>query len=96
MIIIKINEVNIDLLIEYCNAYEEDKLLLEISKDASISYIKSYTGLTDEEINTMDDITVALLVLISGIFDSRSIEADKSNVNVILDSILSMHSKNLI
>lgn len=88
--------MNIDLLIEYCNAYEEDKLLLEISKDASISYIKSYTGLTDEEINTMDDITVALLVLISGIFDSRSIEADKSNVNVILDSILSMHSKNLI
>lgn len=96
MIIIKINEVNIDLLIKYCNAYEEDKPLLQIFKDASIGYIKSYTGLSDEEINTLDDITVSLLVLVSGMYDCRSIKADKTNINVILDSILSMHSKNLI
>lgn len=92
----KINEITIDFLIDYCNAYEEDGKILEVFKDASISYIKSYTGLTEEEINTMDDITVALLVLVNGMFDSRTIEADKTNINIILDSILSMHSKNLI
>lgn len=92
----KINEITINDLIEYCNAYEEDGKILEVFKDASISYIKSYTGLTDEEINKMDDITIALLVLVNGMYDYRSIEADKGNVNVILDGILSMHSKNLI
>ncbi len=96
MIIIKINEVTIDLLVNYCNAYDEDKQLLEIFKDASVDYIKSYTGLKDEEINTKNDLTIALLVLVSGMFDSRSIEADKTNINLILDGILGLHSKNLV
>lgn len=96
MIIIKINEITTEFLVDYCNTYEENGKILEVFKDASISYIKSYTGLTEEEINTMDDIVVALLVLVSGMYDCRSIEADKTNINIILDSILSMHSKNLI
>ena len=92
----KISEITTDFLIEYCNVYEEDGKIHEAFKDASISYIKNYTGLTDEEIEEMDDITVALLILVSGMFDCRSIEADKGNVNVILDSMLNMHSKNLL
>lgn len=92
----KISEVTTDLLVNYCNAYEEDKSLLEIFKDASISYIKSHTGLTTDEMNTYDDLTVSLLVLVSGMFDSRSIECDKDKVNLILDSILGLHSKNLV
>ncbi|MCS6103577.1 phage gp6-like head-tail connector protein [Clostridium botulinum] len=96
VIIIKMNEVTTDLLVNYCNAYDEDKELLEIFKDASVDYIKSYTGLTDEEINNKNDLTIALLVLVSGMFDSRSIEADKTNINLILDSILGLHSRNLV
>lgn len=92
----KINEVTTDLLINYCNAYEEDKTLLEIFKDASIQYIKSHTGLTDEEMNSLDDLIIALLVLVNGMFDSRSIECDKDKVNLILDNILGLHSKNLV
>lgn len=92
----KINEVTIDFLIEYCNAYEEDGKILEVFKDASIKYIESYTGITEETINNYDDLTIALLVLVNGMFDNRSIEADKTNVNIILDSLLSLHSKNLI
>ncbi|WP_252218790.1 MULTISPECIES: head-tail connector protein [unclassified Clostridium] len=96
MVDIKINEVKTELLVNYCNAYDEDKQLLEIFKDASVDYIKSYTGLTDEEINNKNDLTIALLVLVSGMFDSRSIEADKTNINLILDSILGLHSRNLV
>lgn len=92
----KINEVTTDLLINYCNAYPEDSTFLEIFKDAGIQHIKSYTGLTVEEMNTLDDLTVALLVLVSGMFDSRSIECDKDKVNLILDSILGLHCKNLV
>ncbi|MBY6837847.1 head-tail connector protein [Clostridium botulinum] len=90
------NEVTTDLLVNYCNAYDEDKELLEIFKDASVDYIKSYTGLTVDEINNKNDLTIALLVLVSGMFDSRSIEADKTNINLILDSILGLHSRNLV
>lgn len=92
----KISEVTIDLLINYCNAYEEDEVLLEVFKDSGISYIKKYTGLTDEEIDESEDITIALLILVAGMFDCRSVEVDKTNVNVMLDNILNLHSKNLI
>lgn len=92
----KINEVTTDLIMNYCNAYEEDKPLLEIFKDASVQYIKSHTGLTVDEMNVLDDLTIALLVLVNGMFDSRSIECNKDKVNLILDSILGLHSKNLV
>lgn len=92
----KISEVTTDLLINYCNAYEEDEVLLGVFKDSGISYIKKYTGLADEEIDESEDITIALLILVAGMFDCRSVEVDKTNVNVMLDSILNLHSKNLI
>lgn len=92
----KISEVTTELLINYCNAYEEDSTLLTIFKDASISHIKAYTGLDEEKINKLDDLTIALLVLVNSMFDSRGIECDKGKCNSILDSILGLHSNNLI
>ncbi len=92
----KISEITTEFLIDYCNAYPEDETIISAFKDAAVSYIRSYTGLTDEELMEMDDITIGLLVLVNSMYDYRGIEADKSNVNVILDSVLSMHSKNLL
>lgn len=92
----KINEVTTEILLDYCNAYEEDSKLLEIFKDASISYIKSHTGLEDEKINEYDDLSIALLVLVNAMYEIRSIECDKNKCNLILDSILGIHDTNLI
>ena len=92
----KINEITTELMLNYCNAYEEDTDLILLFKDAGVSYIKTYTGLDEEKINEHDDLSIALLVLINDMYENRSIECDKGKCNSILDNILGAHSINLI
>ena len=65
-------------------------------KTASIEFCKSQTGLSDEELDKHEDITIAVLTLISDMWDNRSMTVQKNNVNTIVDAILGMHRTNLI
>ena len=92
----KISSLTDVIIIKYCNAYEEDIDLLTLFKESAISYIKGYTGLDDIEIDSHEDITLALLVLISDMYDNRTVQVDKDKINVVLESIMYMHSTNLL
>lgn len=74
----------------------EDRSYLEIIKKAAVEYVKSYTGLDDGGIDQHEDITIAVLVLISDMYDNRQIYVDKSNTNRVVDTILGMHCINLL
>ena len=73
-----------------------DVTLLNAIKKAAIEYCKSQTGLAEIEIDKHEDITVAVLALISDMWDNRSMSVQKSNVNRVVDSILGMHRTNLV
>ena len=75
----------------------EIRELKEMKKQA-VAQIKSYTGLTEEELDQHEDITQALVLLIMDAFDNRNlyIEGKASNINKAVESILSMHSINLL
>ena len=75
---------------------EDDKKHLSVLKTAAIEYVKGYTGLDDDEINTHEDITIAVLVLISDMYDNRQMYVDKSNTNRVVESILGMYCTNLL
>lgn len=92
----KISSLTNEIIIKYCNAYEEDIDLLILFKESAISYIKGQTGLDDIQLDSYEDITLALLTLISDMYDNRSIQVEKNNFNQIIDSILFMHSTNLL
>ena len=68
----KISEVPDRIILKNCNAYEEDIDLIEVYKDAAKSYIKNYTGLSDEELDKYDDLTTAYLCIISDMYDNRT------------------------
>lgn len=74
----------------------EDQAYLEIIKKAAVEYVKSYTGLDDNGIDQYEDITIAVLVLISDMYDNRQMYVDKNNVNRVVDTILGMHCLNLL
>lgn len=74
----------------------EDLNLLDVMKTASVEFCKSQTGLSDEELDKHEDITIAVLTLISDMWDNRSMMVQKNNVNMIVDAILGMHRTNLI
>jgi len=92
----KISELTDAIIIKYCNAYAEEIDLLTLFKESAISYIKGQTGLTDIEIDTYEDLTLALLILICDMFDNRTVQVDKDKINLVLESIMYMHSTNLL
>lgn len=92
----KVSEVQPVDLAEFLRLddYREDEMQRIL--DSAKGYIRSYTGLTDEEIDTHADFLTALLVLCQDMNDNRSMYVDKSNVNRVVESILNMHRVNLL
>ena len=97
----KVSELTIPIIANYCRIMDDDvsdseNLSLEAMKIAAISYARSYTGLSDLEMENHEDITIAILTLIADMYDNRSMIVDKNNINRTADVILSMHAKNLL
>ena len=66
--------------------------LITVSK----TYIKEYTGRTDEELDTFSDLVIVMLILCQDMWDNRALYVDKSNLNHVVESILSLHAVNLL
>ena len=92
----KVSEVTPADLAEFLrlDEYQEDEM--QRSLDSAKGYIRDYTGLTDEEIDTHADFLTALLVLCQDMYDNRAMYVEKSNVNRVVESILNMHRVNLL
>lgn len=68
---------------------------------AAQSYIKNYTGLSAEEIDQYDELSIAYMVLCQDMHDNRAMYVEGSRgqtpgVNKVIDSILGMHCVNLL
>ena len=92
----KTSDVPDRILLKNSNAYEEDIDLIEVYKDAAKSYIKNYTGLSDEELDKYDDLKTAYLCIISDMYDNRTFTVDSDKNNRMLQSIMDMHCINLL
>ena len=78
------------------NLTEQDLTLIQAMQDAAVSYCVGQTGLTKEEMDEHEDITIADLTLISDMWDNRSMSINRSNINRVIDTILGMHCINLL
>lgn len=78
------------------NLSEEDLILIEAMKEAAIAYTCGQTGLSKEGLDEFEDITIAVLDVISSMWDDRSITIDRSTLNPLVEDILFMHSINLL
>lgn len=95
----KVSEVTAADLAEYLRVGEvtpsEEGLLATII-GAAKSYMCKYTGLTAEQLDESSDLVIALLVLCQDMYDNRALYVDSANVNLAVQSILDMHSVNLL
>lgn len=93
----KISEVTIDNLKEYANVEHnyDDNIFTNILIAAK-SYIKSYTGLSDEQVDTKEDLTIALMVLCNEMYDNRVFSVQDNKANAVIANILDMHAVNLL
>ena len=97
----KVSEVTVNDLADFIRLDDPtdiEKKELERMLESATAYIKSYTGLEESKIDEHPDITDALVVLVADMFDNRNYISDSKSggSNKTVDSILNMHSVNLL
>ena len=60
------------------------------------SYIKSYTGLDDAGVDKYQEFVIVVLILCQDMWDNRTMYVDSKDLNNTVQSILAMHSVNLL
>ena len=66
--------------------------LINVSK----TFICQYTGRTTEELDNFQDFVIVVLILCQDMWDNRTLYVDNTNLNKVVDTILGMHSVNLL
>jgi hypothetical protein len=97
--IAKVSEVTSTDLAEYLRVGEvtpSEEVFLKTIIGAATAYMCKYTGLTAAQLDESEDFVVALFVLAQDMYDNRALYVDSSNVNLAVQSILDMHSVNLL
>ncbi|PIJ97866.1 head-tail connector protein [Lysinibacillus sphaericus] len=95
----QVSEITPSELAKYAREDETDTEILStftLILSAVKAYIKGYTGLSDEQLDTKEDISIAVFVLANEMYEHRVFTVKDSNVNKVVQNILDMHSINLL
>lgn len=74
---------------------DDQEFLTNLIKIAT-EFIKSYTGLSAEEIDKHEDFDIVVYILCQDMYDNRTLYIEKGNLNKVVETILGMHSVNLL
>lgn len=92
-----ISDITIQDIKDYARVdYTDDDALISLILGASKSYIKNYTGLTDAALDEKEDLSIAYMVLCNELYSNKQYTVQNDKVNVVVKSILDMHSINLL
>ena len=94
----RVSELNKDIIKNFCKEdYDDnDALIMSVMLPAAKAYICSYTGMSKDQLDGHEDITVALLVIVAEMYDNRRLTVDVDRVNPLAKGILDLHDNNLI
>ena len=79
-----------------CEATQDDLNTLSTLLTVAKVYIGEYTGRTIQDLDNYKDIIIVVLILCQDMWDNRALYVDSSNVNKVVESILGLHSVNLL
>ena len=95
----KVSDITAESVAEYLRldevTYSEINTLAMLISIAT-SYIKSYTGLDDAGVDKYQEFVIVVLILCQDMWDNRTMYVDSKDLNNTVQSILAMHSVNLL
>ena len=98
-VINKVSEITTQDLADYIRITEPDtndlntlSTLLTVAK----VYVGEYTGRTIEDLDNYKDIIIVVMILVQDMWDNRTNYVDSDNPNKVVESILGLHSVNLL
>ena len=95
----KVSDITYQDVADYLRLVEIDNnemntlnTLINVSK----SFISNYTGRSIEELDNYRDFVIVVLILCQDMWDNRTLYVDSKNLNRVIESILGLHSENLL
>lgn len=95
----KVSDITAADLAEYLRLVDptvDDYKTLASLQGVAETYITQYTGKTIAQLDDYQDIVIAVMILVQDMWDNRSLYVETSNVNKVVESILGLHSGNLL
>ena len=95
----KVSDITAESVAEYLRLDEvTDSEINTLAMLISIatSFIKSYTGLDDAGVDKYPEFVIVVLILCQDMWDNRTMYVDSKDLNNTVQSILAMHSVNLL
>lgn len=95
----KVSDITYQDVAEYLRLYEvsnDDINTLNTLINVAKTFASNYTGRTVEELDNYKDFVIAVFVLCQDMWDNRAMYVDSTNLNNLVQSILGLHSVNLL
>jgi uncharacterized phage protein (predicted DNA packaging) len=86
-------------IVDYCRISEpseDDIKFITQAMAAAKAYIRSYTGLNNDSIDEHEDFVIVVYILVQDMYDNRSLYTEGKALNNTVETILGMHSVNLL
>jgi hypothetical protein len=93
----KVSDITYQEIADYIRLTEvspEDESLLTNLIGIAKSFIKGNTGV--EDLDEFDDFVIVVFILCQDMYDNRTNYVDSDNVNKVVESIMNLHSVNLL
>lgn len=93
----KLSEIRQEQIKDFCgvSGTDSDDILSAVAAGAK-SFVLSYTGLTEEEADEHEDLTLAFLTLVNEMYLNRTYTVDSGNINPFAAQIMGLHCVNLM
>lgn len=95
----KVSDISYQDIADYLRLYEVDSddintlnTLINVAK----AFISNYTGRSSDELDNYQDFVIVVFVLCQDMWDNRTLYVDSKNLNNVIETILGMHSVNLL
>ena len=94
----KMSELTPEIVLRFIKVEEDEDTIkdMELILPAAKAYISDTIGLTAEEIDRREDITLAAVVLCQHMHDNRTFVVDSKEANRVIENILGLHDHNLV
>ena len=92
----KVSEITISTVKEFLGISDGEENSLAVVLSSAIVTAKNYTGLTTDEMDEYEDITIAVVGICNDYYNGNRPEKDGTGMNEMSKNILAMYSKNYL
>lgn len=103
----KVSDITVEDIADYIKETDYDESKIATYLIIAKNFISNYTGIPeysedeedDEDVETLDsyaDFILVVYILCQDMHDNRCLYVDKNNMNKTVQTILDMHSRNLL